>query len=118
MYNPFIVNIKPAETLIRLSELESTRRRADGRPSDVLCVAVVCLSVYVSLTRARALSDGRVRAPRVLTSPRWVRVRCVLCDARGSGRGDACTTTRSTRLFDTVVTLASVDYIYTHGARV
>jgi len=91
----------------------TSRWTTERRVVCVLCV-VCCVSLSICLTRARALSDGRVRAPRVRTSSRWVCVRCVLCDARGSDRGDARTTTRSARLWTTVVTLASVEY--THGA--
>ena len=37
----------------RLSELESTRRRADGRPRATCCVCVVCLCLCLTRVRAR-----------------------------------------------------------------
>ena len=111
------IDKQKAETPCRLSELESTRRRADGRPSDVLCVS---LSICLSRVRARCQTGACVRREYARHRAGCACALCVMRRTWKSDRGDARTTTRSTRLLDTVVALASVEYIYiyTHEAGV
>ena len=79
---------------------------------------VVCLSVYVSHACARVVRQARACAASTHVIALGVRALCVLRRAWKSDRDDARTTTRSTRLLDTVVTLASVEYIYIRTGRV
>ena len=85
MYNPFIINRKPAEHPADCPNWN----QPDDEPMDdraTCCVCVLCVSLSICLTRARALSDGCVRALRVPALRRWACVRCALCDARVSDR--------------------------------
>ena len=86
----------------------------DDRATCCVCV-VLCVAVYLSHACARVGRRARAYAASTRVKALGVRALCVVRRTWKSDRGDARTTTRSTRLFDTVVTLASVEYIYIYA---